>query len=325
MKVLITGGCGFIGSHLTELHLSCNDDIWIIDDLSTGRIENIISFPQYKKIIFEQKDISNWDTINEAVKWADRIYHMAAVVGIFHVLANPIKLFKTNIAGTDNLLQAIIKNKATPRLIIASSSSVYGHSDKTSLSEDDDLILLANSHPLRGYAISKITDEVLATSYAGIYDLNYIILRLFNTVGPRQSGQYGMVVPRFVEQACTNKPITVFGTGEQTRSFCDVRDSVVMIKALADNPKTTGQIINVGQDVAVNINYLANLVKEKANSSSIIEHVDYSLAYGRLLSDIKQRKPNINKLKSFINYKHQWTLDKTIESLVHLFSNKKSD
>lgn len=322
MKVLITGGCGFIGSHLVEHHLAQGDDVWVVDDLSTGLESNIINLPNAKNITLDKNDINDWPNIDKAVKWADRIYHMAAVVGVFHVLSNPVKLFKTNINGTEILLQALIRNNVSPRLMVTSSSSVYGHSDKTALSENDNLILLANSHPLRGYAVSKIVDEVITSSYAKIYNFRYTLMRLFNTVGPRQRGQYGMVVPRFVQQACLNEPITIFGTGDQTRSFCDVRDSIAMITKLANTEDAIGETVNIGRDVATSINDLAALVKDKAKSSSELTHVDYSAAYGQVLSDIAQRRPDISKVKILTHYEHQWPLDKTVENLIMLFRSK---
>jgi UDP-glucose 4-epimerase len=322
MKVLITGGCGFIASHIVEHHLLQNDEVWVVDDLSTGSLTNISSLPNFHKVIFDNSDICNWSNIDKAVSWADRIYNFAAVVGVFNVLANPVKLFNTNINGTERVLNAMVENQSSAHFILASSSSVYGHSDKDYLSEDDTLVMLAKTHPLSGYAASKIADEAITTAYANQYYINYTIVRFFNTVGPRQKGQYGMVVPRFVEQACNNKPITVFGNGEQTRSFCDVRDTVAMLMLLADNPKSRSQIVNVGNDIASTINHLAELVKDKAHSSSEIQHIDYSSAYGQMLSDIKQRRPNISKLRSIIHYEHQWTLADTVESLIEIYRQK---
>lgn len=316
MNVLITGGCGFIGSYLAKHYLSKDENVWIIDDLSTGSMKNLGEFAHHPRLIIEESDINAWPSINRAVQWADHIYHFAAVVGLFNVLAHPIKLLRTNIIGTEKILQAIVENHVCPYFILISSSSVYGHSDKLSLSEADQLIVSEDPNSLSAYAISKITDEILTSSYASGANFNYMILRLFNTIGPGQSSQYGMVVPRFVRQACSHQPITVFGSGEQTRSFCDVRDSIALMLELTRNPAAVGEIINVGQDVEITINHLAKSVKKLADSESRIEHIDYSLAYGQAIQDTKQRKPNLDKLRSLTQYQYQWTLERTIKNLI---------
>lgn len=322
MKILITGGAGFIGSHLAEHHLDKQDDVFVVDDLSAGSLENIKSFLGNPKFTFEKADILDWKNLQEKVNWADRIYHMAAIVGVFHVLAEPVKMMHINITACDNVLNAVAKSNSEKEVLIASSSSVYGHSEKIMMSETDDLILESTTHPLRAYAISKIADEAIAIAYYNKHSFPLIIARFFNVVGPRQTGRYGMVVPRFVEQACENKPITVFGDGEQTRSFCDVRDAVNAMELLISTKKAYGEIINIGNDHEMTINSLGQLIQHQANSHSEITHIPFQEAYGVEFEEIKQRRPNLSKLRTLTNFKHQWTIETTIADLIRTFKSR---
>lgn len=321
MRILITGGSGFIGSHLAEHHLAKGDDVYVVDDLSTGSINNIILFQKNSKFRFEQANILTWPNLDKAICWADCIYHMAAVIGIFRVLSEPLNVINTNIHGYARLLNAASANNPNARIIIASSSSVYGYNKSKILKEDDNLIVGPSTYPLRNYAISKIADEALSLVYIKEHNLPITIVRIFNTIGPRQTGQYGMVVPRFVSQACRNEPITVFGDGTQTRSFCDVRDSVVLLEKLAEENDTMGEIINVGNDKEIQINELAKMIRLSANSQSEICHQSYQQAYGMEFIDIPNRRPDLTKLFKFTSFKHKWSLEDTIADLITRYNN----
>lgn len=319
MHVLITGGCGFIGSHLVDFHLKKGDVVQVVDDLSTGNLKNVHEFQQNSNFQLHKANILTWDNLEKAVAWADRIYHMAAVVGVYRVLNEPMNVFPVNINGCQRLFSIISAAHHRPRVIIASSSSVYGHSHNASLKETDDLILKAIKNPLRNYALSKIVDEALSLIYYHTQDFPVTIIRLFNTIGPRQTGYYGMVVPRFVQQACQGEPITVYGDGKQTRSFCDVRDAISFIHLLAEKTDTIGEIINVGNDREIPIHDLALLVKKLAKSDSEIQYVPLNEAYGEGFSDIVQRRPDLTKLHQLTDFKHQWTLEQTITDLITRF------
>lgn len=322
MRVLVTGGCGFIGSHLVEHHLAKDDEVYVVDDLSTGSLQNVENFKNNPKFQFDQADIVTWPHFEKAINWADRIYHMAAVVGVYRVLNEPHKVISTNISGFDRLLNIAATCNTLKRIVLASSSSVYGHSNNPLLNENDSLILASTAHPLKIYAISKIADEALAMAYYKTAKLPITIVRLFNTIGPRQTGRYGMVVPRFVKQACSGEPITIFGNGTQTRSFCDVRDSICALDKLADIPDSIGNIINVGRDVEMTINDLASLVLKRANSHSEIQHIPYIEAYGEEFTDIRQRRPDLRKLYQLTGFKHEWTLEKTVDNLIAMSKGK---
>ena len=316
MHVLITGGAGFIGSHIAEYHLNRGDQVYVIDDLSTGTMENIAGFMDNPHFQFEQDNILTCAHLARAVFWADRIYHMAAVIGFFRVLENPIDVLATNISGCERLLRAVAEDKWRPRVVIASSSSVYGGNTKVPHSEEDELILKSAAHSLWSYSISKLADESFALAYIRKKNARINIVRFFNTIGPRQTGRYGMVVPRLVHQAISGKPLTVYGDGEQTRSFCDVRDTVAMLDALVNNDKSVNEIVNLGNDHETSINELALLIKKITQSDSLIEHVSYEEAYNeQLLDDTRRRVPCLNKLKSLVSYKHQWSLKDTIQDL----------
>lgn len=322
MRVLITGGCGFIGSHLVEFHLAKGDEVTVVDDLSTGTLDNIAPFRKNPAFHFEQTSILDWKNLQRDVEWADRIYHMAAVVGVYRVLAEPVNVLTTNIHGTEKLLEAIAISPTRPKVIIASSSSVYGHLEIPVLSEDADLMLKSNAQGLRNYALSKIADEALGIAYYKTVDIPVTVVRLFNTIGPRQTGRYGMVVPRFVEQACLGEPITVFGDGKQTRSFCDVRDVVTALNLLANKSTSNGEIVNVGNEDEIIINNLAELVRKRAHSNSEIIHVPYKKAYGEDLIEIKQRRPDLTKLYRLTGFKPHWKLEKSIDDLVEKFTSR---
>lgn len=316
MHVLITGGAGFIGSHLAELHLAEGDKVHVVDDLSTGSMGNVTPFLDQTNYRFDQADILTWPTLDRAIHWADRIYHLAAVVGVYRVLAEPTKVMAINVAACERLLRAVQKSGWKPRVVLASSSEVYGHNDENILRETQDLVVSSRAGTRWNYSVSKIADEALGISFARKFGIPTLIVRFFNTVGPRQSARYGMVIPRFIEQAVQNMPIEVFGNGEQTRSFCDVRDTVVALNRLAEHANTDGLVVNVGNDREISINDLACLVIQRADSQSGIVHIPYLQAYGEDFEDIRRRRPALDRLRSLTGFQHRFTLEQTIDDLI---------
>jgi len=317
MRVLITGGAGFIGSHIAEYHIKKGDQVHVIDNLSTGSLDNISELLENKNFTFIQEDILISDKLKKLVIQADRIYHMAAVVGMFTVLRDPEKTLATNIAGLEHLLRTVVETKGKPQIIIASSSEVYGPHDCTSDHKEDDQLTIEPPTKSRwNYAISKLANEAFGLTYHLEHNLSVLVIRLFNTVGSRQQGTYGMVFPRFVEQAISGKPITVFGGGNQTRCFINVSDMVRLLDSLANNPKAYGQIFNLGNDHEISIMELAKLVKKLSNSKSEIKTVSYQDAYGKDYEDIKCRRPDLTKLRSYISVAFNVTLEETIKDLI---------
>jgi UDP-glucose 4-epimerase len=316
MHILVTGGAGFIGSHLVDLHLACGDQVHVIDDLSTGQRANLAAHEDNPDFRFDEADVLTWDRLDRAVGWADRIYHLAAIVGVYRVIAEPTKVLATNIAGCERMLRAVHDGGWKPQVVLASSSEVYGHNDEQVLREDQDLVVSTRAGTRWGYSVSKIADEALGLSYAQRFGIPAVIARFFNTVGPRQVGRYGMVVPRFVAQAVRNEPITVFGGGAQTRSFCDVRDTVVALNALANRARTDTVIANVGNDREISILDLARLVIQRAGSRSSIRDIGLREAYGEDFEDIRRRRPSLDRLRNLTGFKHRYTLEETIDDLI---------
>lgn len=316
MHVFITGGAGFIGSHLVELHLARGDKVHVVDDLSTGSMDNIAPFLSSPNFHFDQADMLLWPLLERTAAWADRIYHLAAVVGVYRVLAEPTKVMAVNIAACERLLRVVHDTQWKPQVILASSSEVYGHNDETLLRESQDLVVSTRVGTRWNYSVSKIADEALGLSFAKKYFIPVVIARLFNTIGPRQSSRYGMVLPRFIEQAVEGKSISVFGSGEQTRSFCDVRDTVRALDVLANFASADGLVVNVGNDREISMNQLAHLITQRASSSSGIDHIPYIKAYGEDFEDTQRRCPDLSRLRSLTGFKHQYTLEHTIDDLL---------
>lgn len=314
MRVLVTGGAGFIGSHLVEMHLARGDQVHVVDDLTTGNRANLAAFQTNPWLRFEQADVLTWGGLDEAVGWADRIYHMAAVVGMFRVLQEPVETTRVNVLGCERLLDAVARSGRRPQVVLPSSSSVYGPARYEDLHERADIVASPDA-PLLNYALSKLTNEVQGRAYAGKFDLPIVIARLFNTVGLRQSGLYGFVVPRFVQQAVAGQPMTVFGDGTQTRSFCDVRDTVAMLDTLAATPAAHGQVVNVGNVQEITIRELAELIRDRTGSTSSLQFVPYEQAYGQSFAQIPQRRPILDKLVALTGYRHRWPLHETIDQL----------
>jgi len=316
MKILITGGAGFIGSNVAEFHLDRGDEVVVVDDLSTGSRANVDAWQSNPRFRFVQADILDWPGMETAMQEADRVYHLAAVVGMFRVLREPVRVTQVNVCATERLLEAIARSERRPQVVIASSSSVYSHTRSHDLREDEELVYLPRQGGLTGYALSKLTNEIQAMAYRQEHGLQVTIPRLFNAVGPRQSGNYGFVLPRFVTQAMAGEPLTVFGDGTQTRSFCDVRDTVAALDALAGNKDAAGVPVNVGNERETRIIDLAKLVIERARSSSKIEFVPFDKAYGAKFDQITQRHPVEERLRTLTGFRPRWTLEQTIDDLL---------
>lgn len=316
MHVFITGGAGFIGSHLVQYHLAKGDSVHVLDDLSTGTLANLQLFSNYSQFQWDQADLGSWPGLDAAVGKADRVYHMAAVVGVYRVIAEPLQVLDTNITATVRLLDACAAASSSPHVLMASSSEVYGPSSKPMFAEDDDLIIEMNAQNRWNYPISKLTNEAYALSYVQKKNTRITIARFFNMIGPRQTGRYGMVVPRFVKQALSGGPITVYGDGTQSRSFCDVRDCVKALDKLMQNPQAIGQIVNVGYDEEISITQLAERVRALTDPNLKIDYISYEQAYGEIYYDIPHRRPDLRKFLALTQYPFEWNLEKTLTDLI---------
>lgn len=314
MKVLVTGGAGFIGSHLCEALLAADNQVWVIDDLSTGRIGNIRHLEGEDGFRFVSDTIMNKAMLEEAVQWSDQVYHLAAAVGVRLIVEEPIRTIETNIFGTDLVLK--MTNRHRKKTFIASTSEVYGKQAQDALQEDDNMVYGPTIKSRWSYACSKAVDEFLALAYYKKFGLPVVIGRLFNTVGPRQTGQYGMVLPTFVRQALAGEPITVFGDGSQARSFCYVSDVVGAMTALMEHPEAAGEIFNIGNDGEVSIRDLAELVKKKTNSVSEVVLVPYDVAYEPGFEDMQRRCPSLKKIQKLIGYKPRVDLDGILDRVI---------
>jgi len=306
MKYLLTGGAGFIGSHLSEALLERGEEVCIIDDLSTGGIENIKHLKGQTGFKYVLDTVMNKSIMTELVDEADVIFHLAAAVGVRLIVESPVRTIETNIKGTEIILELAAKKKKM--VVVFSTSEVYGKYNGTKFSETGDLILGPTYKGRWSYAASKIIDEFLALAYFKEKKLPVIIVRLFNTVGPRQTGRYGMVVPRFVQQALTGQPITVYGDGKQTRTFTHVRDAIMAILKLVDQPGAIGEIFNIGGKEEISIEKLAKLVKKVLKSPSSIVHIPYEKAYEEGFDDMRKRVPDIGKIETLIGFEPKCNL-----------------
>lgn len=314
MRLLITGGAGFIGSHLAEAYLERGDEVSIIDDLSTGSIENIQHLKKHPRFDYTIESVRNAPVLAELVDRADIVIHLAAAVGVQLIVESPVRTIETNVRGTEVVLEVANKKKKT--VLIASTSEVYGLSDRVPFREDGNLVLGSTSKGRWSYACSKAIDEFLALAYWREKRLPTIIVRLFNTVGPRQTGQYGMVVPRFVKQAIAGRPLTVFGDGSQTRCFCHVQDVIGALIKLVDTPASVGEVFNIGSTEEVSILQLAETVKRLASSSSEIVFVPYDEAYEEGFEDMPRRVPDTTKIDRLVGFQPTYTLDGIIRSVI---------
>jgi len=317
MNVLITGGAGFVGSHLAQLCLDRNWHVAVIDDLSTGSIQNISHLRSNPRFSYHVHTVFNEPLVSELVDDCDVVFHLAAAVGVRLIVDCPVRTLETNVHGTEVVLKAA--SKKNKRVVLASTSEVYGKNSKVPYREDFDGVLGATTVSRWSYACSKALDEFLAIAYWREKKTPVTVVRLFNTVGPRQTGQYGMVLPTFIQQALRNEPITVFGTGEQTRCFGYVRDVVEALARIAQTPKTVGEVINVGNDEEITINNLASKVKAAAQSDSSIVHIPYEQAYGPGFEDMYRRVPSLAKLERLIGFRPDTGLDQIIRCVIDHF------
>ncbi len=314
MKILITGGAGFIGSHLSEKLLDAGHSVAIIDNLSTGRLSNISHLISHDRFTFTIDTILNQTTMERLISECDQIYHLAAAVGVKYIIDNPLLSLRTNITGTEIVLE--LANKYKKKVLITSTSEIYGKSENVPFKEEDDR-LLGSTHISRwSYSSAKAIDEFLSLAYYREKKLPVVIVRCFNTVGPRQTGQYGMVIPKFVKNALLDHPLTIFGDGEQSRCFADVQDvSDGLIKLMAEK-KAEGEIFNIGNTEEIKIKDLAALIKKMTGSSSKIETIDYADAYEEGFEDMMRRVPDITKIKELVGYEPKYSLDMILERII---------
>jgi UDP-glucose 4-epimerase len=319
MRILITGGAGFIGSHLAEKLLEEGNNVYVIDNLSTGRLENIESFKDKPKFHLTIGSVLNRELMDKLISNVDQVYHLAAAVGVKYIIDNPLLSLKTNIGGTDNVLELCNKYKA--KALIASTSEIYGKSEQVPFSETDDR-LLGSTHISRwGYSCSKAIDEFLALAFYREKKLPVVIVRCFNTVGPRQTGQYGMVLPKFIKAALLNQPLIIYGTGEQTRCFADVSDVIQAFIKLMNTPECAGEIFNVGTTESISISALAHKVKDMCHSKSPIDYMSYNDAFEEGFEDMMHREPNLSKIKKYIDWEPKLKLDDIITRMIEYYEN----
>lgn len=314
MKTLITGGAGFIGSHLAERLLSRGDSVIVIDDLSTGNRDNLKHVERHPRFRCVIDTVMNRDVVDSLMEGCNVVYHLAAAVGVKLIMENPLTSFQTNIHGTEIVLE--VAEKYGTKVMLASTSEVYGKNGKLPYSEDDDVVLGNPTVTRWNYAVSKAADEILAISYWRERALPVVICRFFNTVGPGQTGRYGMVIPRFVRQALSGKPITVYGDGKQTRCFSYVGDVIDGLIGLSECPAAVGEAFNIGNDKAISIEDLAKKVKELTNSTSLIVYIPYKAVYGDGFEDMMARMPNLTKIKELIGYGPKAGLDKILIEVI---------
>lgn len=314
MQILITGGAGFIGSHLADHLLALGDEVWAVDDLSTGSIENIEHLKNHPRYHYQVENIMNAPAIAELVDRCDVIFHLAAAVGVRLIVESPVRTIETNIRGTEIILAMAAKKKKL--VVIASTSEVYGKATKVPFTEDDDLVIGPTFKGRWSYACSKAIDEFLALAYWKERSVPVLIARFFNTVGPRQTGRYGMVLPTFVRQALAGEPITIFGSGKQSRCFGYVGDVVEALGKLIRTPEAVGQVVNLGSDEEVTIEELAQRVRQITGSHSEIVYIPYDQAYEAGFEDMPRRVPSLEKAYRLVGYRPKTPLDRIIESVV---------
>jgi len=314
MKILVTGGAGFIGSYLVERLLKEGHTVLVLDNLSTGRMENLSRLGQQKNLVFKKGSVLNLPDLQPLVAECDQIYHLAAAVGVKLVVERPLDSFITNTQGTHNVLALAVAKKVP--VLITSSSEAYGKNNKPPFKEDDDRVYGSVYNERWGYALSKTADEFLGLAYWRERQLPVVVVRLFNTVGPRQTGQYGMVIPRLVEQALKNQPMTVHGDGQQVRAFGYVEDVVDGMVKLMNNKKAYGELFNLGSPESITIKELALKIKAMTKSTSEIILVPYKEVYGPTFEDMLIRVPDISKAKQFVGYQPKFSLDQILASII---------
>ncbi len=322
MRYLITGGAGFVGSHLAERLLQRGDSVVLLDNLSTGSMENIRHLKSFDGMQYHLDSIENKQLLAELVDDANVVVHLAAAVGVRLIVESPVRTIETNVNGTQLILEAACKKRKL--VLTASTSEVYGKNTQVPFREDADLVLGPTTKARWSYAASKALDEFLALSYWKERKLPVIVVRLFNTVGPRQTGRYGMVVPSFVGQALDGQPITVYGSGKQSRCFCDVRDTIEGMIRLLDNERAVGEVVNIGNTEEVTIEGLARVVKERTRSVSEIVYIPYDQAYEPGFEDMQRRVPNIEKLHSLTGFRPQTPLPEIVDGVAAYFREKRA-
>jgi UDP-glucose 4-epimerase len=320
LRFLITGGAGFIGSHLAERLLDRGDRVVLLDNLSTGSMDNIRHLKSFDRMEYHLDNIENRQLVAELVDDADAVIHLAAAVGVKLIVESPVRTIETNVNGTQRILEAACKKRKL--VLTASTSEVYGKNTNVPFHEDADLVLGPTTKGRWSYAASKALDEFLALSYWKEKQLPVIVVRLFNTVGPRQTGRYGMVLPNFVKAAIDNTPISVYGDGKQSRCFCDVRDTVQALVRLIDTEHSIGEVVNVGNTEEVSIEALARLVKQRTNSMSSIEFVPYDKAYEPGFEDMMRRVPCVDKLETLTGFRPRTSLTEIIDRVAAFFQQK---
>jgi len=311
---LVTGGAGFIGSHLADALLAEGHRVLVIDDLSTGRRENIAHLAAHPQFQFTHFSIEDEQVLNSLAGQAKVIFHLAAAVGVKLIVEKPVQTIETNVMGTELVLRAAARHQC--RVIIASTSEVYGKGSRVPFSEDDDALLGPTSRSRWAYAASKMVDEFLGLAYFSEYGTPVVCARLFNTIGPRQSGQYGMVVPRLVRQALAGEPLTVYADGSQTRCFCDVRDVVRALIGLAAHPHAPGRVFNVGNTDEISILELARLILRLTGSASTVRFIPFHEAYAPGFEDMQRRVPNISRITELLGWRPTRSLDETLQTII---------
>lgn len=320
MRYLITGGAGFIGSHLADALIAQGHSVLAMDDFSTGRHENIAHLEGHPLFSIVCADIADEAIVRDCVAGADRVYHLASAVGVRLVVEQPVRTIETIVHGTSVVLKACSRYRKP--VLVTSTSEVYGKSSKVPFSEDDDLVIGPSHRRRWGYACSKALDEFLAMAYWHHSHVPVVITRLFNTVGPRQTGRYGMVLPRFVQQAFKDEPLTVYGDGSQTRCFCHVKDVVDGLLRLMELPAARGQVFNIGNREEVSIRDLAERVIRLTGSRSTVKLVPFEDAYGPDFEDMQRRVPDLSKIESAVGYRPRYSLDDIIRDIVEYYGRK---
>jgi UDP-glucose 4-epimerase len=320
VNALVTGGAGFVGSHLVEVLLKRDQRVMVLDDLSTGSVENLRQVRQDSQLSCIFESMMNRSLLSELVDEADTVYHLAAAVGVRRIIESPVRTIETNIKGTELVLECAAK-KGKP-VFVASTSEVYGKSEHVPFREDADIVLGASSRSRWSYATSKLLDEFLALAYFNEKKVPVVIGRLFNTVGPRQTGRYGMVLPTFVRQALEGVPMTVFGNGEQSRCFGYVEDVVEAIVRLMACDRAVGEVVNIGSTEEITVGELAQLVRDRLQSSAEIQFIPYDKAYAPGFEDMMRRVPSVHKLHSLTGFRPKTTLAVIIDRVIEYMRNE---
>jgi UDP-glucose 4-epimerase len=321
MKALITGGAGFIGSHLTERLLRDGQEVTVVDNLSTGSLKNIEGFETEPKFNFVEGDVCDADLMKPLVERCDAVFHLAAAVGVKLIAEEPVHTIETNIGGTEVVLETA--NKFGKKILIASSSEVYGKNEAVPFSEDDDIVLGSTRMSRWSYACSKAIDEFLGLAFYQQYGLGVVIGRFFNTIGPRQTGQYGMVVPRFVQRVLRGEPLSIYGTGRQKRCFCYVQDLIDAVIGLMNCEEAAGRVYNIGSTEEIAIEELADKIIEMTGSKSKKEFISYEKAYGRPIEDMMRRVPGLERIKETIGWEPKTNLSETLQIIIESFKQIK--